>query len=241
MITVRYHGSKRESSLVEAAQASRGSARDLVYRTLRHDILHLVLKPGTKMSEQEVSEHFRVSRTPVREVFVRLFQDGLVEIYPQRGTYVSLINLAHVDEGRFVREVLEKAIVREACGKLTKDDFVRLESNLAQQEVCRDNQSYQQMLLLDDGFHAALFRICGRERTWKMVSQLNNDFIRLRVLRLSRHCDWDRIIEQHWAILEAIKKNKPDRAEEIMEEHLRMVMVEKNLLLAEFPDYFAKV
>lgn len=241
MITVHYHGSKRESSFVEAAHASRGSVRDLVYRSLRHDILHLKLKPGTKMSEQEVSEHFHVSRTPVREVFVRLFQDGLVEIYPQRGTYVSLINLAHVDEGRFVREVLEKAIVREACGKLTKEDIVRLESNLAQQEVCRDNQSYQQMLSLDDRFHATLFHICGRQRTWQMVSQLNNDFIRLRVLRLSRHYDWDRIIEQHWAILDAIKENQPDRAEEIIQEHLRMVIVEKNLLLAEFPDYFAEV
>jgi len=226
---------------VEAVPASRSSARDIVYNSLRHDILHMILKPGTKMSEQEVSEHFQVSRTPVREVFVRLFQDGLVEIYPQRGTYVSLISLAQVDEGRFAREVLEKAIVREVCGRLTKDDIVQLESNLAQQEVCRDNQSYQQMLSLDDRFHATLFHICGRDRTWQMISQLNVDFLRLRGLRLSRHYDWDRIIEQHWAILDAIKQDKPDLAEAIMEEHLRMVIVEKNLLLAEFPDYFTEV
>ena len=147
-------------------------------RKLRHDILHLVLKPGTKISEQEVSERFQVSRTPVREVFVRLFQDGLVEIYPQRGTYVSLINLAHVDEGRFVREVLEMAVVREICGELTRDDIVHLESNLAQQEVCHENQSYLQMLSLDERFHATLFRIAEQERTWQMVSQLNNDFFR---------------------------------------------------------------
>jgi DNA-binding GntR family transcriptional regulator len=225
---------------VEAAYASRSSAREMVYRSLRHDILHLILKPGTKMSEQEVSERFHVSRTPVREVFVRLFQDGLVEVYPQRGTYVSLINLANVDEGRFAREVLEMAVVQDACGHLTRDDIINLESNLAQQEICHDNQSYLQMLSLDDRFHAALFRICGRERTWQMISQLNNDFFRLRVLRLSHHHDWDRIIAQHRAILDAVKENKPDTAAQTMQEHLRMVIVERKRLLQEFPDYFAQ-
>lgn len=224
---------------MEAAYASRSSAREMVYRKLRHDILHLVLKPGTKMSEQEVSERFQVSRTPVREVFVRLFQDGLVEIYPQRGTYVSLINLAHVDEGRFVREVLEMAVVREICGELTRDDIVHLESNLAQQEVCHENQSYLQMLSLDERFHATLFRIAGQERTWQMVSQLNNDFFRLRVLRLSHHYDWDTIIAQHKAVLQAVKEGNHEVAAQIMQEHLRMVIVERKLLLRDFPEYFA--
>jgi len=225
---------------VEAAYASRSSARELVYGELKSDILHLVLKPGTKMSEQEVSERFHVSRTPVREVFVRLFQDGLVDIYPQRGTYVSLIKLANVDEGRFVREVLEMAVVQEACGRLTRDDIINLESNLAQQEVCRQNQSYLQMLSLDERFHETLFRICGKERTWQMVSQLNNDFFRLRVLRLSHHYDWDRIIAQHREVFQAVKNDDPEAAARIMQDHLRMVIIEKNVLLKEFPEYFAQ-
>ncbi len=220
---------------------NRGSARDFVYETLRYSILHLKLKPGTKMSEQDVSDQFQVSRTPIREVFVRLFQEELVEIYPQRGTYVSLINLRHLEEGRFVRETMEKAVIREAAGELSKSDLFKLESNLAAQEVCRKNRNYFRMLALDDEFHATIFRACGMERTWSTVQQLNNDFYRVRVLRLAHDFRWDTILSQHYAIFEALKNGEGDRAEGITQDHLRMVIVEKDELKLEYPDYFVDI
>lgn len=217
---------------------SKGSARDEVYQKLRHDILHLKLKPGTKMSEKEVSEVFNVSRTPVREVFVRLFQNQLVEIYPQRGTYVSLINLHHLEEGRFVRETLEKAVIALASGSLSKDDLFHLESNLAGQEVCRKNRNFLRMLSLDEEFHRTIFRACGKARTWSMINQLNSDFYRIRILRLSHDFKWDKILAQHYAIVDALKHNDPDTAVHIVESHLRMVIVEKDELKMQFPNYF---
>ncbi len=223
---------------VKQSLKGRGSARDFVYQTLRYNILHLDLKPGTKMSEQEVSDEFQVSRTPVREVFVHLFQDGLVEIYPQRGTYVSLINLRHLEEGRFVRELVEKAVIREAVGRLSKHDVFNLEANLAAQEISCRNKNYLQMLALDDEFHATIFRACGKERTWDMVNQLNHDFFRVRVLRLSHDFKWDKILKQHHVIFEALKSGDQDVAEEVMGDHLRMVIVEKDELRSEYPDYF---
>lgn len=218
----------------------RGSVKDIVYQTLRHNILHLKLKPGTKMSEKEVSEKFQVSRTPVREVFVRLFQDQLVKIYPQRGTYVSLINLHKLEEGRFVREILEKAVIEKACGNLSKNDLLHLEYNLASQEVCCKNQDYLHMLRLDEKFHGTIFRACKKEQTWSMISQLNNDFYRVRVLRLSHDFSWDKIFSQHYAIAEAIKNNDPAKAVSTAESHLRMIIVEKDELKKDFPDYFTE-
>ena len=217
----------------------RGSARDYVYETLRTNILHLELKPGTKMSEQEISDEFQVSRTPVREVFVHLLQDGLVDIYPQRGTYVSLIDLKGLEEGRFVRELLEKAVILEAAGRLSKDDIFQLESNLASQEISYRNKNYLQMLALDDAFHGMIFRACGKERTWHMIQQLNYDFLRVRVLRLSHDFHWDKILSQHQAIFEALKKCDAQGCEGLMGEHLRLVIVEKDGLTSEFPEYFA--
>lgn len=219
----------------------RGSAREFVYKTLRYNILHLVLKPGTKMSEQKVSEEFQVSRTPVREVFMHLLQDELVEIYPQRGTYVSLINLRNLEEGRFVRELMEKAIIRKAVGRLSKDDLFSLESNLAAQEISYRNKNYLRMLALDDEFHATIFRACGKERTWAAVNQLNHDFFRVRVLRLSHDFGWDKILEQHHKIFEALREGNRDLAEQIMGEHLRMVIVEKEVLSSQYPDYFVSI
>jgi DNA-binding GntR family transcriptional regulator len=217
----------------------RGSARDYVYETLRSNILHLDLKPGTKMSEQEVSDEFQVSRTPVREVFVHLLQDGLVDVYPQRGTYVSLIDLKGLEEGRFVRELMETAVIQEAAGCLSKDDIFRLESNLASQEISYRNRNYLQMLSLDDDFHATIFRACGKERTWNMVQQLNYDFLRVRVLRLSHDFRWDKILRQHQAIFEALKQGDAQGSKEIMGDHLRLVIVEKEGLTSDYPEYFA--
>lgn len=244
-ITVYYHGSISLLGAIAILDLtarqnpkSRGSARNFVYQTLRYNILHLDLKPGTKMSEQDISDEFQVSRTPVREVFVHLFQDGLVEIYPQRGTYVSLINLKNMEEGRFVRELMEKAIIQEAAGHLTKDDIFQLESNLASQEISYRNKNYLQMLALDDEFHAMIFRACGKERTWTMIKQLNYDFFRVRVLRLSHDFRWDKILSQHQTILTALKSGDHEVAQEIMGNHLRLVIVEKDELTAEYPEYF---
>lgn len=190
------------------------------------------------MSEQEVSEEFQVSRTPVREVFVHLYQDGLVEIYPQRGTYVSLINLKNLEEGRWVRELTEKAVIEEAAGQLTKDDIYRLESNLAAQEVSFRNNNYLEMLSLDDEFHAIIFRACGKTRTYDLIKQLNVDFYRIRVLRLSHDFRWDKILSQHLTILNALKEGQSQVAMDIMGDHLRLVIVEKDELKAEYPEYF---
>lgn len=216
----------------------RGSAREYVYQTLKYNILHLDLKPGTKMSEQEVSDEFQVSRTPVREVFVHLFQDGLVEIMPQRGTYVSLINLRHLEEGRWVRELLEKAIIKNVAGNLSRSDIFEMESNLATQEISFRSKNYIQMHALDDKFHETIFRACGKSRTWAMINQLNYDFFRVRVLRLSQDFNWEKILKQHHVIYEALRDGNSDIAEEIMENHLRMVIVEKDSLKAQFPEYF---
>lgn len=216
----------------------RGSAREYVYHTLKYNILHLILKPGTKMSEQEISDKFRVSRTPVREVFVHLFQDGLVDIMPQRGTYVSLINLHHLEEGRFARELLEKAVIKNVAGQLSENDIFQLESNLAAQEITYRKKNYIQMHALDEMFHETIFRACGKERTWAMISKLNYDFFRVRVLRLSHDLHWDKILAQHHEIYQALRDGRKEVAEDIISNHLQMVIFEKDAIKAEYSEYF---
>ena len=103
---------------MEAAQASRVRL-EIWCIVLRHDIYILYLSRARKCRNKKCRALRQPHPSPGS--IVRLFQDGLVEIYPQRGTYVSLINLAHVDEGRFVRSIRESDRT-EACGKLTKDD-----------------------------------------------------------------------------------------------------------------------
>lgn len=93
----------------------RETVREYAYRVLYQNIMTMHLIPGTAMSEQELSNVLGVSRTPVREAFIRLSQKGLLDILPQRGTFVSKINTDQLSEFRFLRVTLENAIVKLAC------------------------------------------------------------------------------------------------------------------------------
>lgn len=92
-----------------------------LYQILKEEIIKLHLEPGLNISEKGISEKFNISRTPVREAFLLLSQDGLLDIYPQKGTFVSLIDLDAVEEARFLRECVERAVVKLACKKFPQE------------------------------------------------------------------------------------------------------------------------
>lgn len=87
-----------------------------VYAWLRQGILDVTLVPGAVLPESDVAMRFGTSRTPVREALLRLAEEGLIEIRPQRGTYVSRMRLDRLEEALFVRAAVEGAILREARG-----------------------------------------------------------------------------------------------------------------------------
>jgi GntR family transcriptional regulator, rspAB operon transcriptional repressor len=227
---------------LEASQIKtlRVSTRDFSYEKIKEKIMNLELEPGTKISEKELADELNVSRTPVREAFMKLAQEELLDIVPQSGTTVSRINLNYVEEGRFIRERIEKEIVALACHELSDDYLFQLESNIAMQQLIlgKHNQNHIKLFDLDEEFHRILFQGCGKIRTWKMLEQLNSHFNRLRVLRLSSDLDWNNIISQHKEIYELITRKEEEKVKEKMEEHLKLVVIEKNLLNDRYPHYF---
>lgn len=219
-------------------QRSRGSSRDYVYDTIKTQIMNGEIAPGTKLSEQEISKQLEVSRTPVREAFLKLNEEELLGVFPQVGTIVTKIDLKLVEEGRFVRENIEKAIVREAAETIEADALLQVESNLNQQEFLLGKGSYQRLFELDDEFHQLLYTGCGKHRTWNMIKRMNIQFDRLRLLRLAVNHDWNIIISQHRSIFEAVSAKDPDLAEKAAMEHMQLVEVEKQQLKKENAEFF---
>jgi DNA-binding GntR family transcriptional regulator len=198
----------------------------------------LELEPGTKISEKEIADELNVSRTPVREAFMKLAEEELLDIIPQSGTIVSRINLKHVEEGRFIREKLEKEIVALACDQLDKDARFKIEANIAMQDVCAGQNNFYRLFELDEEYHQILFDATGKQRTWKMLQQLNIHFNRLRLLRLSKDSNWENIIRQHKEIYQLIIQQDKEHAMKVMEQHLRLVVVEQDFLKEKYPHYF---
>ena len=91
----------------------RETGRDYAFRTVKDNIIHLELAPGSQISENELAAELGLSRTPVREALIELSRVKIIEIHPQRKSVVSLIDNELVEEARFMRDVLECAVVEQ--------------------------------------------------------------------------------------------------------------------------------
>jgi DNA-binding GntR family transcriptional regulator len=214
------------------------STRDVVYTQLKEQILKLELPPGTPLSENETALLFKVSRTPVRESFLRLAQEGLVQVLPQRGTFVSLIDTMLVEEARFMREQLEKAVILLACDHFPEPFLLQLEENLRRQEECVRLEDDKSMLELDDAFHRILFDGTSKSHTWSIMQQMNAHLNRSRMLRLVDDHNYAHLYEQHRVMADAIKAKDGTAAERVMKEHLSLNIADQALLKEKYPNYY---
>ncbi|MGG6314169.1 GntR family transcriptional regulator [Paenibacillus macerans] len=215
-----------------------GSAGNAVYAKLKERIVTLELPPGTALSEKEMSVAFHVSRTPVRESFVRLAQEGLVLVLPQRGTRVSLIDPELVEEARFMREQLERAVIRLACEKFPEEGLAALADNLKRQQDSIKRHDNHAMFALDEEFHRLLFGGCRKQGTWDVIQQMNAHLNRTRVLWLTTDPHWENLYEQHQAMYEAVAAQDAERADRLMKEHLQLSISNLPVLQERYPGYF---
>ncbi len=212
------------------------SIKQWVYIVLRSNIIQLHLNPGTAMSEAEIAETLNISRTPVREAFIRLAEDGLLEIYPQKGSLVSLIDIEQAEEACFVRRVLEKAIIKEACQSYSDECLVDLSANLSRQQLCQQEKNYEKMFQLDNEFHQIIYRGSGKERIWLHLRRMNYNFDRLRIIRLAAGIAWDQIIHQHEQIAQIIREKDGTRVDKVIDEHLSRAFVDESAI--RHPEFF---
>ena len=135
------------------------TASDYALRVIKANIISLDLEPGSPVSENELSDELGISRTPVREALIELSKVRIVESIPQKKTYVAPVNYALVEEARFMRCTMERAVVEVACEKLPQSVIVELTGNIAMQKYCLENGLKAQLLELDDTFHRTFFEV----------------------------------------------------------------------------------
>jgi DNA-binding GntR family transcriptional regulator len=209
-----------------------------VYRVLRKSIITVHLTPGLSLTESAIAEMLHTSRTPVRESFIKLAEDGLIEVLPQKGSCVSLIDIDQAEEARFARRVLEKAVIKEACRFFREDCLFELKANLEMQRLCKRERNYEKMLDLDDGFHRLIYRGCNKERVWTHQKKMNYNYDRLRAIRLSARLSWDTIIEEHRRIADLIRNKDESLVDEAVDMHLTRSLFNK--LASEHREYFVQ-
>lgn len=207
-----------------------------LHAVLRERIIRNRLTPGSRISESEIALAFAVSRQPVREAFIKLAEEGLLEIRPQRGTFVRKISVDAVMDARFVREAIEADIVKLLAAAPDRALGAELRKQLAEQRraAARDADRFIQ---LDELFHRTLAEAAGKARAWQFVETLKVQMDRVRYLSLI-HFPMQKLLRQHEAIAEAVGAGDPTRAEAAMRGHLREILNDLPAIAAEKPDLF---
>jgi GntR family transcriptional regulator, rspAB operon transcriptional repressor len=229
--------------LKEKHESARARGRSLppatvqrIHAEIRQDIVTLRLKPGERLSENELALRFGTSRAPVREALIRLVEEGLIEVLPQRGSFVSWISLGAMQRARFVREALEVAIVRLAAERGLSDEAMRrIRATLAEQVQARDDP--ERFTLADDAFHRTIADDVGISQIWAVLEREKAQLDRVRFLSLPRVTPVAALIAQHEEIVAAIVRRDPAAAEAAMRAHLSEVLKIAETLVAKYPDF----
>lgn len=216
----------------------RKSIQTLVYEELKRNIMSMKLEPGQTMSTQEIATKLNVSRTPVREAFLRLQSEGLVEMIPQRETMVSKISLKRVEQEKFIRESLEMGVIRKFMDK----SGCEVEENMAEliqlQKKCGEEKDFVGFLEADDQFHKVLFDVTGQEMAWETIASRNGHYNRLRILYVQRDTAMQESIEQHHKIATLLESGSREEAARALSSHVRRLDIDEAGLIAQYPDYF---
>lgn len=209
-----------------------------VYNVLKANIVRMKLEPGNRISENEISEQLGVSRTPVREAFIKLSREGLLYILPQRGTYIAKIDLDQVEEARFIREVLESAVLKIVTQGISEQYLKRLHDNLEEQRKCLVTKDLAEYYELDETFHRTIFESVNKHRTWDVIDQVNTQYKRVRILSYSFDNMINSLIDQHAQLLKAIEEKSDDKAQFVIGNHIRKLIHEQADLKKRYPNYF---
>lgn len=223
---------------IDVRRTARTPTRVQIYAHLREAIVRGDLEPGRPISENDLSAQLKVSRTPIREALGRLRDDRLVEILPQRGTFVSRINPRAVGDAQFIREALETAAIRRAAEVAGERDIADMETNLNAQDRANEAHDLDSFYILDDGFHRALCDLSGHPTVWAVSDRAKAHLNRVRRLSLDAPDYLTEMIEEHRGVLAAVAEHDADLAEDLLRHHLRMVLREVPRLRTEHPDYF---
>lgn len=209
-----------------------------IHDRVKRAILKLELPPNARLSEKELSLRLGTSRTPVREALIKLSEEGLVDILPQRGTYVAPIRIEEVMEARFIREALEVAVVAKATEQCDAAFLAKLDTMLEQQHAAVVVGDMDAFLILDDQFHHAFSLKVALPRGWKLIQSVKSQLDRVRYLSLPDDAHLARLFEQHSSIVAAVRARDPELAADHMRTHLREVFSTVDRLAREQPHLF---
>lgn len=222
-----------------AAPLRRNTISAQVHGVLRRDVIVGRLAPRAMLSEQDIAARFGISRTPVREAMIKLAEEGLVEIFPQYGSFVAPIKLLDVFDSQFAREALESAAVEKAVERLDRHGEDELRAIIARQKSLLRPQDRDDFFRADEDMHILIMRIAGHAAAWRFVESAKAQMDRVRHIAITLPRKQASILAEHEAVVDRMLARDKRGAVAAMRVHLRGIFRTIETLRADKNEYFA--
>jgi DNA-binding GntR family transcriptional regulator len=217
---------------------ARVTSASAIFEAMREAIVSLDLPPGAPLIEKALTLRFGVSRTPLREALIRLAEIGLVDVFPQSGTFVSRVPVAAIPEALAIRQALEGATIERAAAIARPADIARLDDILARQRFFAGRRDMQAFHEADEAFHEAIAVIAGYPGAWRLLKQVKVQIDRARRLTLPAAGRMHKVVGEHVPIRDAIARRDAAAARAAMHEHLNAVIPDVERLRRQNPTFF---
>lgn len=186
--------------------------RDVVFNTLRNAILTGELSPGERLMEIKLADKLGVSRTPIREAIRKLELEGLVVNTPRKGAEVANISAEDLRDVLEVRRSLEVLAISLACDKMTDETLELLYENIDAFKHSIHAKATSDIASVDVTFHDIIYKATGNNRLIQILNNISEQMYRYRFEYIKNKESWNRLVEEHMNIYQAIKNRDKDLA-----------------------------
>lgn len=197
------------------------SLRDEAYEAIKQRIIMCLYRPGEALSEAAVSSTLGFGRTPVRQAFDRLMRDGLVEVMPRKGIMVRPISQDEIRDMVEVRLLNEGFCARLAAQRASAADIAALEANVARGARASAIDDISTLMALDREFHGVISAAAGNPVLGEFLRNLHERAQRVWFVSLRAPEHHQRVVDQHAAIVDAIRSRDGAAAEDAVRAHIQ--------------------
>ncbi|HIU75650.1 MAG TPA: GntR family transcriptional regulator [Candidatus Pelethocola excrementipullorum] len=162
------------------------SPNDDLYLTIRNYIISMELEPGEMFSENTIAAKLNVGRVTVREAITRLHDEGYIEVFPQKGTVVTMLDVERIKQAAYAHTVLEQAVIKEIMERgITESELELLRDVLEEQQKVMEHSDMLHVMLKEYQIMYHISAFCGRQYIWEFFNSMDCDLLRIQYLQHS--------------------------------------------------------
>lgn len=211
----------RKRARLSHASGTRDKLSEKIYKVLKRDIIRGVHAPGQALTEKDLARRYKSSRTPVREAALRLQEERLLRIIPNRGYFVSQITLQELNDVYEYRTAVECAAAELAARKAVDSSLLQELADWAETSYGTGSlESYMEFIEGDTFFHVGIARLSRNQMLVRAVTEARSLMERIMYAAIDINYYGEFPIQEHRDIIKAIRDHDPESARKRMYDHI---------------------